>query len=136
MFLSAIVVWNLGSANCERLAVQCPSDFEHLPFVLDEEETYSPPRSETSSQAAARLEANAGACDASSDAGRSQTSSTYDLGLAALNRLPRERMMESLQAYNRMRDALFAHLRPFADQGKVVDAESVRDFFRKQREQR
>lgn len=43
-------------------------------------------------------------------------------------------MMESLQAYNKMRDALFDHLRPFADQGKVVDAESVREFFRKQRE--
>lgn len=97
----------------------------HLPFILEPEETYSPPRSQASQISG----------DNGSDGGASQTSSTYDLGLAALNRLPRERMLESLQAYNRMRDALFEHLRPFADQGRVVDEESVREFFRQQRQQ-
>lgn len=102
----------------------CAPDWVHLPFLLAPEETYSPPRSQVEEDG----------LDERSEGGGSQTSSTYDLGLAALNKLPRERMMESLQAYNKMRDALFDHLRPFADQGKVVDAESVREFFRKQKE--
>ncbi|MCO5556100.1 hypothetical protein L7F22_009644 [Adiantum nelumboides] len=106
--------------KCKR----CEPDWLHLPFILAPEETYSPPQSQVEDDG----------LDARSEAGGSQTSSTYDLGLAALNKLPRERMMESLQAYNKMRDALFDHLRPFADQGKVVDAESVREFFRKQKE--
>jgi E3 ubiquitin-protein ligase UBR7 len=104
----------------------CGPEWKHLPFVLATEETYSPPRSQSSSQLG----------DGQSDAGASHTSSTYDLGMAALNQLPREQMMESLQAYNKMRDALFDHLRPFAEQGKVVDAESVREFFRKQKKAR
>ncbi|PWN38082.1 uncharacterized protein FA14DRAFT_159821 [Meira miltonrushii] len=106
--------------RCKR----CAPDWTHLPFLLAPEETYSPPQSQVEEDG----------LDGRSEAGGSQTSSTYDLGLAALSKLPRERMMESLQAYNKMRDALFDHLRPFADQGKVVDAESVREFFRKQKE--
>lgn len=102
----------------------CQPDWAHLPFILAPEETYSPPQSQIEEDG----------LDGRSETGASQTSSTYDLGLAALSKLPRERMMESLQAYNKMRDALFDHLRPFADQGKVVDAESVREFFRKQKE--
>jgi E3 ubiquitin-protein ligase UBR7 len=106
---------------------QCAMDFEKLPFLLEAEETYSPPRSERSSQIDN---------DGQSEGGASQNSSTYDLGLAALQKLPRAQMMESLEAYNKMRDALFAHLRPFASEGRVVDGESLREFFRKQREDR
>lgn len=102
----------------------CKPYWAHLLFLLSPEDTYSPPQSQVEEDG----------LDGRSEAGGSQTSSTYDLGLAALSKLPRERMMESLQAYNKMRDALFDHLRPFADQGKVVDAESVREFFRKQKE--
>ncbi|UZJ57044.1 hypothetical protein CBS101457_006364 [Exobasidium rhododendri] len=101
----------------------CLPDFKNLPFLLEAEKVYSPPRSDTSSQ------------DAQSEGGASQNSSTYDLGLAALQRLPRAQMMESLEAYNKMRDALFAHLRPFASEGRVVDGESMREFFRKQKEE-
>lgn len=43
-------------------------------------------------------------------------------------------MMESLEAYNKMRDALFDHLRPFAESGRVVDGDSMREFFRRQKE--
>lgn len=105
--------------------LQCQADISKFPFLIQAEETYSPPRSQSSSQHD---------IDAQSEGGASQTSSTYDLGLAALQRLPRAQMMESLEAYNRMRDALFTHLRPFAEEGRVVDGESLREFFRKQRE--
>ncbi|PWN91413.1 hypothetical protein FA10DRAFT_300027 [Acaromyces ingoldii] len=103
---------------------ECLPKFAAIPFVLEAEDTYNPPQSQAVSEIG----------DHESEGGASQTSSTYDLGLAALNRLPREQMINSLEAYNHLRDALFQHLRPFAAEGRVVDEESVRDFFRKQRE--
>lgn len=100
------------------------TDYVGFPYLLESEDTYSPPRSQNASEEG----------DGHSEGGASQTSSTYDLGLAALQRMPRAQMMESLEAYNRMRDALFNHLRPFAEEGRVVDGDSLREFFRKQRE--
>jgi len=102
---------------------QCLASMNAFAYLLEAEETYSPPRSVQDDD------------DANSEGGASQTSSSYDLGLAALQRLPRAQMMESLDQYNKMRDALFTHLRPFAESGRVVDGESLREFFRRQREE-
>jgi E3 ubiquitin-protein ligase UBR7 len=101
---------------------KCITEMSAFPYIAEPEETYSPPQSVQDND------------DANSEGGASQTSSSYDLGLAALQRLPRAQMMESLDQYNKMRDALFNHLRPFAESGRVVDGESLREFFRKQRE--
>lgn len=105
------------------LSQKCIAAMSAFPYILEAEETYSPPQSVQDND------------EAISEGGASQTSSSYDLGLAALQRLPRAQMMESLGQYNKMRDALFKHLRPFAESGRVVDGESLREFFRKQREE-
>lgn len=90
-----------------------------LPHVLEAEETYAPP-----SDPHASLRGD-------DDDAASITSSTYDLGMAALRTMPREQMINSLHAYSKFRDALWEHLRPFAGSGKVVKEEDVRTFFKK-----
>ncbi|SJX63538.1 related to Protein mlo2 [Sporisorium reilianum f. sp. reilianum] len=95
----------------------CLAKWAHLPHVLDAEETYAPP---SDPQASVR-----------DDDAASITSSTYDLGMAALRSMPREKMINSLHAYSKFRDALWEHLKPFAGTGKVVREEDVRAFFQK-----
>ncbi|KAJ9479749.1 Zinc finger protein Mlo2 [Pseudozyma hubeiensis] len=95
----------------------CLPKWAHLPHVLDAEETYAPP---SDPQASVR-----------EDDAASVTSSTYDLGMAALRSMPREKMINSLHAYSKFRDALWEHLKPFAGTGKVVREEDVRAFFQK-----
>ncbi|TKY85382.1 hypothetical protein EX895_005544 [Sporisorium graminicola] len=95
----------------------CLARWAHLPHVLDAEETYAPP---SDPQASVR-----------DDDAASITSSTYDLGMAALRSMPREKMINSLHAYSKFRDALWEHLKPFAGTGKMVREEDVRAFFQK-----
>ena len=57
------------------------------------------------------------------------TSSSYDRAVAALSHLPRMQMIESLHAYQNLRDALFDHLRPYAENHELVSEETVRAFF-------
>ncbi|KAN0065110.1 hypothetical protein ACQY0O_001607 [Thecaphora frezii] len=93
---------------------------DYIPALSKEAEaTYSPPSDHDNSLRA-------------DDDAASVTSSTYDLGMAALRSMPREKMLDSLQAYNKFRDALWEHLRPFASSGKAVSEEDVRAFFRNQ----
>lgn len=96
----------------------CLSKWDHLPHVLEAEETYAPP---SDPHASVR-----------DDDAASISSSTYDLGMAALRSMPREKMINSLHAYSRFRDALWEHLKPFAGTGKMVREEDVRAFFNKQ----
>ena len=95
----------------------CLAKWKSLSFVLEAEETYSPPSDPDAS--------------VRDDDAASITSSTYDLGMAALRSMPREKMINSLQAYSKFRDALWEHLRPFAGSGKMVREEDVRAFFNK-----
>lgn len=95
----------------------CLPQWAHLPHVLDAEETYAPP---SDPHASGR-----------EDDAASITSSTYDLGMAALRSMPREKMINSLHAYSKFRDALWEHLKPFAGTGKMVREEDVRAFFQK-----
>ncbi|EPQ26951.1 uncharacterized protein PFL1_05586 [Pseudozyma flocculosa PF-1] len=96
----------------------CLAAWDSLPFVLEAEATYAPPSD------------HEGSLRAADDDAASVTSSTYDLGMAALRTMPREKMLNSLQAYATFRDALWEHLRPFAGSGKAVSEEDVRAFFR------
>lgn len=83
------------------------------PFVFEEEETYEPSEPEEND-------------DTNSNA---STSSSYDRAVAALSHLPRMQMIESLHAYQNLRDALFDHLRPYAESHELVSEETVRAFF-------
>ncbi|KAG6890036.1 hypothetical protein C0995_012493 [Termitomyces sp. Mi166 len=77
----------------------CPSclpALEAMPCLLEEEETYEPPEDPDSGL------------------------SLEELGMRALERLPRDKAIDGIHAFNGMRDDLVKYLRPFAQEGKVV----------------
>lgn len=47
----------------------------------------------------------------------------------ALDSLPRDRAIESIQAYDKIRSKLREFFKPFAEQGKIVTEDEVRNFF-------
>ncbi|KAK6205019.1 putative zinc finger in N-recognin-domain-containing protein [Scheffersomyces amazonensis] len=73
--------------------------------------------------------------EVSDDEGSSTTGSLLDLGSEALSSLPREQAIEGLQAYDKIRSKLRDFFKPFAEQGKIVTEEEVRDFFAKVKEE-
>ncbi|EED82258.1 predicted protein [Postia placenta Mad-698-R] len=83
----------------------CLLSFETYPCLLEEEETYEPPEDPDSGL------------------------SLEELGMRALLRLPRERALDGIRAFNQMRDELMSHLRPFAQEGKEVTESDIRAFF-------
>lgn len=92
---------------------QCAPSFDLRPYLISTpEETYSPPPDP--------------------DAGLSLEA----LGMRALMRLPRAQAIDSLRAFNEMRDGLMEYLRPFATEGRVVGEEDVRAFFEQKERQR
>lgn len=89
---------------------KCLSSLEPFPFLLREEETYEPPEDPDSGL------------------------SLEELGMRALERLPRDRAIEGIHAYNEMKDDLKQFLRPFAQDGKIVNESDIRAFFDKLRD--
>ncbi|EGN94427.1 hypothetical protein SERLA73DRAFT_114653 [Serpula lacrymans var. lacrymans S7.3] len=83
----------------------CLPSLESHPYLLEEEETYEPPEDPDSGL------------------------SLEELGMRALERLPRDRAIDGIRAFNDMRDDLIKYLRPFAQQGKVVNDADVKSFF-------
>ncbi|KAJ1305603.1 hypothetical protein OPQ81_000600 [Rhizoctonia solani] len=104
VFLSA--GWRERWCRCETCY---PSLLSHT-FLLEEEETYEPPQDP--------------------DAGLS----LEELGMRALATLPHERALDSIRAYNAMRDDLMLYLRPFADSGREVREEDITAFFQRRRQ--
>ncbi|KAG7095206.1 hypothetical protein E1B28_005981 [Marasmius oreades] len=74
-------------------------------YLLEEEDTYEPP--------------------SDPDSGLS----LEELGMRALSRLPRDRAIDGIHAFNAMREDLVQFLRPFAQDGKVVSDSDVKTFF-------
>ncbi|KAG8935196.1 hypothetical protein FRC01_007429 [Tulasnella sp. 417] len=99
MFLSD--GWRERWCRCDS----CIAALRAWPFLLEEEETYSPPEDPDSKK------------------------SLEELGLRALESLPRDKALDSIRAFNEMRDDLLAYLRPFAQEGKVVSEKDVTAFF-------
>lgn len=93
--------WRRRWCRCD----QCLPSLQAHPYLHEEEETYEPPEDPDS-----RL-------------------SLEELGLRALERLPRDRAIDGIRAFNDMRDGLMEYLRPFAQEGKVVEAADVNRFF-------
>ncbi|KAI1798195.1 hypothetical protein LXA43DRAFT_979197 [Ganoderma leucocontextum] len=83
----------------------CLPSLEARPYLLEEEETYEPPEDPDSGL------------------------SLEELGMRALNCLPRERAINGIMAFNAMRDDLMRHLRPFAEGGTEVTEADIRGFF-------
>ncbi|KAF9044413.1 hypothetical protein BJ165DRAFT_1347432 [Panaeolus papilionaceus] len=83
----------------------CLPSLKQSPWLLEEEETYEPPEDPDSGL------------------------SLEELGMRALQRLPREKAINGIHAFNEMRDDLVKFLRPFAQENKVVNESDVRGFF-------
>ncbi|EDR09981.1 uncharacterized protein LACBIDRAFT_318396 [Laccaria bicolor S238N-H82] len=83
----------------------CFPSLETKSYLLEEEDTYEPPDDPDSGL------------------------SLEELGMRALERLPRDRAIDGIHAFNEMRDGLKSFLRPFAQDGKVVNESDVREFF-------
>ncbi|KAL1944010.1 hypothetical protein VTO73DRAFT_3828 [Trametes versicolor] len=83
----------------------CHPSLQSHPFLLEEEETYEPPEDPDSGL------------------------SLEELGMRALQRLPREKALNGIMEFNAMRDDLMKHLRPFAENGEEVKEADIRAFF-------
>ncbi|OJA16444.1 hypothetical protein AZE42_03811 [Rhizopogon vesiculosus] len=98
--------WRERWCRCSR----CFPSLSGHPYLLEEEETYEPPEDPDSGL------------------------SLEELGMRALERLPRDRAIDGIRAFNDMRDDLLAYLRPFAQEGRIVSEADVRLFFESLRE--
>ncbi len=104
----------------------CPACFSNLlphPQLLEEEETYEPPLSES------------GDSDAppGSGARSAGTGSLLDRGEAALSGVDRVRAIEGVMVYNNLKEKVKAFLKPYAESGQPVGAEDIKAYFEKLR---
>ncbi|KAG7665803.1 uncharacterized protein J8A68_000628 [[Candida] subhashii] len=65
----------------------------------------------------------------------STTGSILEMGADALQSIPREKAIEGLQAYDKIREKLRDFFKPFAEEGKVVTEQEVRQFFGSMKEE-
>ncbi|KAI0266378.1 hypothetical protein BC834DRAFT_823692 [Gloeopeniophorella convolvens] len=93
--------WRKRWCLCES----CSPNLRDYPYLLEEEDTYQPPEDPDSKL------------------------SLEELGLRALERIPRDRALDGIRAFNSMRDDLKNFLRPFAQDGREVAEDDVRRFF-------
>lgn len=97
----------------------CPSCFPNLkphPQLLEQEEDYEPSLS------------------AESDGGSTHGSgSLYERGESALKNVDRVRAIEGVMAYNSLKEKLKPFFQQFADSGKAIGAEDIKQYFAKLR---
>ena len=55
--------------------------------------------------------------------------SQYEKGMEALSAMDRVKQVEAIQSYNSMKANLMEYLKKFAQSGKVVREEDVKEFF-------
>ena len=94
-----------------------PNLAEH-PQLLEEEENYEPPLSESGDDAGG------------STAG---SGSIYDRGESALKNVDRVRAIEGVMAYNHLKDKLKPFFQQFAESGQAISAEDIKAHFAKMR---
>lgn len=98
---------------------KCSSCFPRLaqhPQLLDEEDTYEPPVS-----------------DSSAAPGSVSGRSLLERGEAALSNIDRVRAIEGVMVYNHLKDKVKDFLKPFAESGTLVGAEDIKAYFEKLR---
>ncbi|KDQ16851.1 hypothetical protein BOTBODRAFT_106538 [Botryobasidium botryosum FD-172 SS1] len=103
LFLSA--GWRDRWCKCDS----CLPSLENTPYLLVEEDTYEPPEDPDSGL------------------------SLEELGMRALQSLPREKTLDSIRVFNELRDDLLQYLRPFAAEGRIVSEDDVKGFFESKR---
>ena len=104
----------------------CPKCYPNLlphPQLIEEEDTYEPSISNSE-------QSQAGPGSGTRSHG---TASLLDRGEAALNNIDRVRAIEGVMVYNNLRDKVKAFLKPYAESGKVVEADDIKAYFEKLR---
>jgi E3 ubiquitin-protein ligase UBR7 len=103
----------------------CPKCYRNLvphPQLLEEEDTYEPPLSESDES------------EVPGSGARSQgTGSLLERGEAALSGVDRVRAIEGVMVYNQLKDKVKAFLKPYAESGTPVGAEDIKAYFEKLR---
>ncbi|KAJ2970037.1 hypothetical protein NUW58_g9818 [Xylaria curta] len=97
----------------------CPSCFPQLkphPQLLEQEEEYEPPLS-----------------DASGNESTHGSGSLYERGESALKNVDRVRAIEGVMAYNNLKEKLKPFFQQFAESGKAIGAEDIKEYFAKLR---
>ncbi|KAI1270434.1 hypothetical protein F5Y18DRAFT_13025 [Xylariaceae sp. FL1019] len=99
---------------------RCAACFPKLrphPQLLEQEEEYEPPLS-----------------DSASDHGSTHGSgSLYERGESALKNVDRVRAIEGVMAYNNLKEKLTPFFKQFAESGKAIGAEDIKEYFAKLR---
>ena len=100
---------------------ECYPRLSKYPQLLEEEESYEPPLSESSDHDG-------------DDTGKSIGSkSLLERGEAALSNVDRVRAIEGVMVYNHLKDKVKSFLQPFAESGQAVGAEDIKAYFEKLR---
>lgn len=98
---------------------RCPSCFPNLkphPQLLEPEEEYEPSLS-----------------DASDDGSTHGSGSLYERGESALKNVDRVRAIEGVMAYNNLKEKLKPFFQQFAESGRAIGAEDIKQYFAKLR---
>lgn len=98
----------------------CPKCFPLLkphPQLLEEEDVYEPPVSEGSEEGGSSL----------------GSGSLLERGESALRNVDRVRAIEGVMAYNHLKDKLKPFFQQFAESGKAISAEDIKEYFAKLR---
>jgi len=123
---------NLPPASLGQFSIFFMSDFrDHLcrcsecfpvlakhPHLLEEEDTYEPPVSESGDEAGGSTVGSG---------------SIYDRGESALKNVDRVRAIEGVMAYNHLKDKLKPFFQQFAESGQAISAEDIKAHFAKMR---
>ncbi|KAI0596136.1 putative zinc finger in N-recognin-domain-containing protein [Biscogniauxia sp. FL1348] len=97
--------------------VSCFPKLQAHPQLLEEEEAYEPPLS-----------------DGGSEHGSTHGSgSLYERGESALKNVDRVRAIEGVMAYNHLKEQLKPFFQQFAESGKAIGAEDIKEYFAKLR---
>lgn len=100
---------------------RCPSCFPLLkphPQLLEEEEVYEPPLSNDGSENGASTHGSG---------------SLLERGESALRNVDRVRAIEGVMAYNHLKEQLKPFFQQFAESGKAIGAEDIKEYFAKLR---
>lgn len=100
---------------------RCPDCFPDLakhPHLLEEEEIYEPPISESGEEAGGSTVGSG---------------SIYDRGESALKNVDRVRAIEGVMAYNHLKEKLKPFFQQFAESGQAISAEDIKSHFAKMR---
>lgn len=100
---------------------ECYPRLSKYPQLLEEEESYEPPLSESGNDAGDGTGGSIG------------SKSLLERGEAALSNVDRVRAIEGVMVYNHLKDKVKSFLQPFAESGQAVGAEDIKAYFEKLR---